>query len=140
MCPGTYEIGYGNGGPAAQWDQRLASPVWGLPPPSFISDLRIRAGSTSLNGRQRSDALTALSFVNTKAAVLSMIELTKSRLKDVAEKATYWVSFRQSNDWFSLVDWSKTGIDTEHERQVSSIKLRKNKLLDEVLPFDEKKS
>src|SRR5258706_3659980 len=140
MYPEIKKIGNGDRVPADQWDQRLASLVWRLHPPSSISDLRIRAGSTSLNERQRSDALTALSFVNTKAAVLSMIELTKSRLKDVAEKATYWISFRQSNDWFSLVDWSKTGIDTEHERQVASMKVRKSKILDEVLPFDEKKS
>jgi putative membrane-bound dehydrogenase-like protein len=125
--------------PADQWDQRLASLVWRLHPPSLTNDLKIRASSSSLNEQQRSEALTALSFVNTKAAALSMIELTKSPLKDVAEKATYWVSFRQSNDWFSLLDWSQTGIDTKHERQVASMKVKKNKILEELLPFDEKK-
>jgi putative heme-binding domain-containing protein len=68
-----------------------------------------------------------------------MIELTKSPLKDVVEKAMYWVSFRQSNDWFGLLDWSKTGIDTKHERQVASMKVTKNKIQDELFPFAQKK-
>src|SRR5258706_4535588 len=128
IVPEIRKIYKGDSLRADQWDKRLASLVGRLHPSSSISDLKIRASSASLTERERSEALTALSFVNTRPAARSMIELTRSPLKDVAEKARYWVSFRQSNDWFSLLDWSKTGIDTEHERKLASMKVKKSKV------------
>jgi hypothetical protein len=36
-----------------------------------------------------------------------MLVLSKSNLPDVKEQASYWLSFRQGNDWYSLLDWKK---------------------------------
>jgi hypothetical protein len=77
--------------------------------------------------------------VNTREAVLAMIELSRSTFPDVAEQATYWVAFRQGNDWFALLDWSKTGIDAERQRTVEAMKVKRSKVLDARLPFNEKK-
>jgi hypothetical protein len=104
-----------------------------------LNNLKIRAGDARVSEQERSKALTALSFINTKEAVLAMIELSKSSLQDVKEQASYWVAFRQSNDWFALFDWNKSGIDTEHQRQLASMKVKMGKIMDEHLPFDEKK-
>ncbi|MBK5279111.1 MAG: HEAT repeat domain-containing protein [Bacteroidia bacterium] len=122
-----------------RWNKTLSSMVFDLHPSLSVSDLKIRATSSLLNDKERSEALTALAFINTRSSAQTMIDLTKSPFKDVAERATYWVSFRQSNDWFSLVDWKKTGIDTQHERQVAAMLVKKSRIDDEQLPFDEKK-
>jgi putative heme-binding domain-containing protein len=68
-----------------------------------------------------------------------MRKLTRSSRPEVAEQAIYWLAFRQSNDWFSLLDWSKTGIDTEQARKVAAMKVRMGKILDEHMPFNEQK-
>ena len=125
--------------PADQWDEPLASLVWSIHPASAVTALKIRASSDRLAANERTSALTALAFIQTPQAVRAMVDLSKSNIQGIAEQATYWLSFRQGNDWYTLIDWSKTGIDTEHQRIVAAMKVRMVKILDERLPFDEKK-
>ena len=122
-----------------RWNEKLVSLVWRLHPPAAIKDLKARASAASLSDGERSKALTAMAFINTPSAVQAMISLSKSENKSIAEQATYWLTFRQSNDWFTLLDWSKTGIDAEHERKVTAMKVKRSRILDEHMPFDEKK-
>lgn len=124
---------------ADQWDKAVAAFAWRLHPASIVKNLKQRANATGVTEADRSNAITALAFVNTRGAALAMIDLSKSDLQDVAEQATYWVAFRQGNDWFTLLDWSKTGIDTERQRMVEAMKVKRNKILDTRLPFNEKK-
>jgi putative membrane-bound dehydrogenase-like protein len=129
----------GNGKPADQWSGKLSSVVWRLHPSSALPDLKTRALSTSLSDKDRSSAITAIAFINTKEAARSMLTLSRNENKTLSEQATYWLSFRQSNSWFNLLDWNKTGIDTRRERMIASMKVKKLKILDAELPFDEKK-
>ncbi|MDH4297434.1 MAG: c-type cytochrome [Cyclobacteriaceae bacterium] len=124
---------------ADQWDEKLASLVWSLHPSTAVESLKIRATSNRINAEEHEKALTALAFIQTPQAALAMISLSKSALPDVADKSTYWLSFRQSNDWYSLVNWNETGIDTEHQRLIAAMKVKMGKILDEHLPFNEKK-
>ena len=125
--------------PPHEWNDAFASFTWRLHPPSSVNDLKSRAGDERVSVQERSRAMTAISFINSRDAVRAMIELSNSSIQDVKEQASYWVSFRQSNDWYALYDWNKSGIDTEHQRQLSSMKVKMAKILDEHLPFDEKK-
>ncbi len=122
-----------------QWDKKLVNLVWSLHPSASVLDLKIRAESGLLNEQDHSDALTALAFINSRLSARTMVDLTRSPLKDVSEKATYWASFRQSNDWFSILDWKKSGIDTEHEQRVAAMKVKQSRVMDQLLPFDERK-
>jgi putative membrane-bound dehydrogenase-like protein len=122
-----------------EWNNAFASFTWRLHPVSSLNDLKTRAADTRVSEQERSKALTAIAFINTKEAVLAMIGLSKSSLQDVKEQASYWVAFRQSNNWFALYDWKNSGIDTEHQRQLAAMKVKMGKILDEHLPFDEKK-
>jgi putative membrane-bound dehydrogenase-like protein len=122
-----------------EWNEAFASFTWRLHPASSSYDLKIRAADTRVSEQERSKAMTALSFINTREAVAAMIELSKSSLQDVKEQALYWVAFRQSNNWFALYDWKNSSIDIEHQRQLASMKVKMGKILDERLPFDEKK-
>lgn len=122
-----------------KWKDEVNVLAWRLHPPSSVKAFVERASSTALSEKERSDALTALAFINTKEAALAMSGLAKSKMSDVSEQATYWLAFRQSNDWFALLDWSKTGIDVEHERNVARMKVRMGKILDEHMSADEQK-
>lgn len=128
-----------SGVPADRWDESLASFVWRLHPPEAVGALKTRASAAALTDQQRSDALTALAFIHTPNAVRAMVDLSKDENKFVADQATYWLTFRQGNEWFALWDWRKTGIDLEHERRLSSLKVRRNVILDAQMPMHEKR-
>lgn len=122
-----------------QWDDRLASIVWRLHPPEAVNDLRIRASASSVPEQERSEALTALAFIRTPEAVKAMVSLSKDKNEMVAGQARYWLTFRQGNDWFALWDWRKTGIDLEHERKVSAMKVKRNRIMNAEMPLDERR-
>lgn len=127
-----------SGSPADRWDPRLAALAWRLHPPEAVDDLKQRASSTRLSGKERSQAITALAFINTPSAVKAMIALSNHKDKMVTEEATYWVTFRQGNEWYALWDWKKTDIDLEYQRRLAAMKVKRGRLLDTRMPANEK--
>jgi len=121
-----------------KWNDVTAALAFELHPDFLVKDLQNRAASAT-SEPARTQALTALAAINTTDAVHAMLDLARSSLKDVSEKATYWAAFRQGNEWFSLIDWDKTGIDTRHARKLAEMQVKISKVLDQRLPFDEKK-
>ncbi|HLL42114.1 MAG TPA: PVC-type heme-binding CxxCH protein, partial [Segetibacter sp.] len=125
--------------PATEWNQQMTSLAWRLHPPEAVNDLAMRAKDPSLFAKDRQAALTALSFINTKAAARSVVALSKAEIPEVAEQAAYWLSFRQSNDWYTLLDWSKLSLNTEYERKLAQMKVKKQIVLDEQQSINERK-
>jgi putative heme-binding domain-containing protein len=123
---------------AEQWDARIASLAWRLHPAQAVRDLKTRAASPSLPADERSKALTALGFVDTRAAVEAMISLSHDKDKTVSEQATYWLAFRQGNDWSALWDWQKSGIDVARDRTVAAMRVKRNRITDPRMPLNEK--
>lgn len=119
------------------WTEVMSSLAFELHPDLAVNDLTKRAGSAKLSMKQKDQALTALAFINTPQAVRAMIELSNFKNDSIAERARYWVAFRQSNSWNQLIDWSQVKIDTEQERITSEMKVKLNKILDNELSFDE---
>jgi putative membrane-bound dehydrogenase-like protein len=126
--------------PADKWDPKLASLVWRLHPAEAVNDLKWRASASALGDDARSKAVTALAFINNKEAVAAMIALSKQGDKSVSEQATYWLTFRQGNDWYALWDWSKTGIDLEKERDIALMKVKRNTMMNAQMPPYEKRT
>lgn len=122
-----------------KWSDTVSTLAWRLHPTGLVKAFVNRATTKSLPMEQRSASLTALAFINTREAAEAMSKLTKDKEKTIAEQALYWLSFRQSNDWFSLLDWSKTGIDTDHARKVAAMKVRMSKIMDDDMSADEKR-
>jgi len=124
-----------------EWSAQLASIMWRLHPSAAVPDFEARATSSKLSSKERVASVTALAFTGRKESVLSMITLAKSKDSVIAEQATYWLAFRQSNDWFDLIDWNKVGvgIDLEHARTLSVMKVKRGIILDERQSFNEKK-
>lgn len=81
------------------WDARFAGLTWRLHPQQAIPFLKQRAGSMELSVEQRRRALTALGFIKSQEAADAMQELMSSNLEDVSKQATWWLRYRQSNDW-----------------------------------------
>jgi putative heme-binding domain-containing protein len=68
-----------------------------------------------------------------------MVSLSQSKQQDVLEKASYWLAFRQSNDWFNLLDWSKISLNTAYERKLAEMKVKKSIVLDDHQSIYERK-
>lgn len=122
-----------------KWSMKLSNIVWRLHPVLSVNDLKSRANVLNLPFNERKKALTALAFIKHKTAAEAMLELSKSNQKDIAEQAKYWLSFRQSNDWFDLLDWSKTGLNLAAEKRLAEMKAGRERLLNEYVAFGDRK-
>ncbi len=121
------------------WDSKLSTLVWRLHPSIAVEDLKSRTLSVRLNNEEKEQALTALAFINTAASANAMLSVSKSSDKNSSEKATYWLAFRQSNDWFKLLDWNNTGLDPARERNIALMKVKESKMLEAHQSYDERK-
>jgi putative membrane-bound dehydrogenase-like protein len=130
---------FGEGKRSVQWNKQMTGLAWRLHPVEAVAGLTERAGDTTLSAADRRAALTALAFVNHRSAAQSMLALSKTKLPDVAELANYWLSFRQSNDWFGLLQWDKLGLNTAYERKLAQMKVKKQIVLDEKQSLNERK-
>jgi putative heme-binding domain-containing protein len=91
-----------------------SSILWELHPNASINLIKKRAQSPSLTVHQRKEAITTIAFMSTPEAAITMLDLTKSKLADVALQADYCVSFRKTNTWENLIAWKQ-----EEEQQLS---------------------
>lgn len=129
----------GEGKNATRWNPQMAALAWRLHPPEAVAALAQRAGDQQLPAQDRQAALTALAFVNTKSAAQAMAALTKANMQDVSEAASYWLAFRQGNDWFDLLDWNTIDLNTAYQRKLSAMKVKKQIITDEHQPLNERK-
>ena len=91
-----------------------SSILWELHPNASIKWIKKRAQSPSLTAGQRKEAMTTIAFMNSPEAAHAMLDLTKSKLADVAQQADYWVNFRKTNTWENVIAWK-----VEEEQQLS---------------------
>jgi putative membrane-bound dehydrogenase-like protein len=123
---------------STQWKKVMADFTWRLHPVNAVNDILQRATDSLQSTDERKRMITALAFINDKTAATAMLEATKSKLPDVKEQALYWLSFRQSNDWYSLLDWSKINLNTAYERKLSQMKVKRQIILDERQSLNER--
>jgi putative membrane-bound dehydrogenase-like protein len=124
---------------STQWNKSMADFAWRLHPVNAVHDIAQRAVDSSLPADERNRMITALAFINNKMSAGAMLASAESNIPDVKEQAVYWLSFRQSNDWFSLLDWSKINLNTAYERKLSEMKVKKQIILDERQSKDERR-
>lgn len=125
--------------PSSKWNAFAANFAWRLHPVTAIRSISERVSDSTLPIVERKKMLTALSYINHKDAISAMIGFTKNNDKNIAEDAAYWAGFRQSNNWASLYDWSKSGINVVYERKLAEMKVKMQKMLDAGLATDERK-
>jgi putative membrane-bound dehydrogenase-like protein len=122
-----------------KWSEKLFNLVWRMHPIASVGDLKTKINAPTTVAYDRRKAITALSFIKHKTAAETMMELSKSKQTDVAEQAKYWLSYRQGNDWFDLLDWSKSGLDLEKEKKMAEMKAMREKILNEYVAFWDRK-
>lgn len=115
-----------------QWDQKTANLIWELHPESAIDVLEKRATAASLTADARKQAITALGFIKSPVAAKVMVNLSKSVDSTVAKQATYWVNFRRSNDWATLLNWDEVMPPKLSPSEQRMLSLRQ-KLMDEYV-------
>jgi putative membrane-bound dehydrogenase-like protein len=91
----------------ANWSPQRANLTWRLHPAEAIDELKIRAEAVKVPPAERRKALTAIGFIKEKKAAETMMVLSKSTLPDVASQASWWLNFRQTNDWADLLNWEE---------------------------------
>ncbi len=116
---------------AEGWHPALARLAWRLHPVEAVPLLLQWAQSARLPAAERQRAITGLAYVNDKRAAEAMLVLSKSQVPETTEQAHYWLAFRQSNDWATLIAWEKTGIDLAREKKLAAAKAQRQKVLDE---------
>ena len=114
------------------WDQKTANLIWELHPASAIELLERRAGASSLTADSRRQAITALGFIKSPLAAKAMVSLSKIADTTVARQASYWVNFRRSNDWATLLNWDELMPARLSENEQKMLSLRQ-KLMDEYV-------
>ena len=124
---------------SAHWKKQMADFAWRLHPVNAVNDIAQRASDPSLPADERKRMITALAFINEKIAADAMPNITESDMPDVKEQAVYWLSFRQTNDWYSLLNWSKIKLNTAYERKLAAMKVKRQIILDERQSKDERR-
>ncbi len=122
------------------WSNEMKDFAWRLHPVSALNDLSMIVGDSSLDNRERMKMMTAIAFINDSAAVKEMIHFANTGKNQTGEMASYWLSFRQTNDWNALADWSKLNLNTDYERKVAQMKVKLEILKDERQSSYERKS
>ena len=113
-----------------KWSKPMADFAWRLHPISAVKEIAQRAVDSASSKEERMRMITALAFINDKTAANAMLNLTASSLADVKEQSLYWLSFRQSNDWYKLLDWSKINVNTTYQRKLATMKVKLQMLFD----------
>lgn len=119
------------------WSPNVAQILWTLHPFSAASDFELRARRAP-NVQDRLEAITALAFIPQTSAARAMLRLAQDSTDVVREQALYWASFRRSNDWYALLDWSKTPLDAEYQNTLAAMKVKMNMALNAELSEHER--
>lgn len=123
---------------ALNWSPNIARVLWNLHPSNAVRDFELRASKAS-RLQDRLDALTALAFIPEATAASAMLRLTQDTSETVREQALYWASFRRGNDWYAMLDWSKTPIDAEYQNTLAAMKVKLNMALNAELSAYERR-
>jgi len=125
---------------SGEWSKEMEVLTWRIPSENSVSDLIRRLENDQLEEKKQNYLLTSLAFIAEKNAAEAMFSLTKNSDSRLAEKAMYWISFRQSNEWQAFLDWDKIGVDPIKIKQLTAMKAKKGFLLEEKMAINERKN
>jgi putative membrane-bound dehydrogenase-like protein len=122
-----------------RWDERLAALTWRLHPVEAIDALAERAASSRLTRASRRQALVALGFIDDPRSARAMARLTHSTLPDVATQATWWMTYRTTNDWrdYAVDGWTPVASDARPVDLDETLR-RRSLVLDAAAPIDQR--
>ncbi|MFT4860101.1 MAG: putative membrane-bound dehydrogenase-like protein [Algoriphagus sp.] len=122
------------------WSKEMEVLTWRIPSENSVPDLLKRLENDQLEEKKQNYLLTSLAFIPDKSAAEAMFALTKNTNPQLSEKAMFWVSFRQGNDWQAFLDWDKIGVDPAKIKQLAAMKVKKVFLLEEKMALNDRKN
>ncbi len=125
---------------SGEWSEEMEVLAWRIPSENSVSDLLERLENEQLEEKKQNYLLTSLAFIPEKNAAEAMFALTKNINLQLSEKAMYWISFRQGNDWQAFLDWDKIGVDPAKIKQLSAMKVKKGFLIEEKMALNDRKN
>lgn len=87
------------GGDPLAWSAAYAGLVWRLTPAAAVPDFFARAGAEKLSERDRLAAVTALGFIPTREAAVSLLELAQHGKGRVQQQAFWWLLNYKDSRW-----------------------------------------
>ncbi len=87
------------GGEADKWTEAFAGIAWRLAAPKAVPAFKARALSSKLTGAERKRMMTAIAFVPTKEAALTMADLALDAAFPFKSDAMWWLFNRKDNEW-----------------------------------------
>jgi putative membrane-bound dehydrogenase-like protein len=127
------------GSSPSQWNEAYANLLWRLHPKAAVPVLKSWAEDSRLSVAERKKMVTALGFINDSSAVKTMLSLSSNTTKEIKEQAKYWLAFRKENDWATLIDWGKVGLDWAAEKRKAEMKASRELILNEYININDRK-
>jgi putative membrane-bound dehydrogenase-like protein len=122
---------------ATRWNERFSGLAWRLHPNAAIDAFKARAASPRVAPGARRQAVVALGFINDPRAAQAMADLTRSPLRDVAAQASWWMTYRKTNDWRGYaVDGWVVDVPDVKAAPLDEILSRRALVLDAAAPID----
>jgi len=121
------------------WFQKHFDLAFALHPSSAVDYFQQIATNTNEPFEKRKKSVTAIGFIKSKEAVTSMLKLGELNDPKIAELAKYWVSFRSTNDWYDLHDWTSLSNDLDQLKRLSKLQNQKEIVLNQNIAFGDRR-
>jgi putative heme-binding domain-containing protein len=90
-----------------EWSARFADIAWRLHPENALDDFKTRAMSEKIEAKERSRCLTAIAFMKSEKAALTMLELSKAAPQETRVMASWWLFHPEQSIWRTYAEIAK---------------------------------
>jgi putative heme-binding domain-containing protein len=91
----------------AELEARFADIAWRLHPESAVEDFQTRALSEKNEAKERNRCLTAIAFMKSEKAALTMLDLSKAAPQETRVMATWWLFHPEQSIWRTYAEIAK---------------------------------
>jgi putative heme-binding domain-containing protein len=111
-CTGKEEAVYAalrkeQGASPLEWSARFADIAWRLHPESALEDFQARALSEAIDVKERSRCLTAVAFMKSEKAALTMLALSRAAPPETRVMASWWLFNPEQSIWRTYEEIAK---------------------------------
>lgn len=111
-CSGKEEAVYTalrkeQGASPLEWSARFSDIAWRLHPESALEDFKVRALSEAIDVKERSRCLTAIAFMKSEKAALTMLALSRAAPPETRVMASWWLFHPEQSIWRTYEEIAK---------------------------------
>jgi hypothetical protein len=91
----------------AELEARFADIAWRLHPESAVEDFQTRALSEKVEAKERNRCLTAIAFMKSEKAALTMLDLSREAPQETRVMASWWLFHPEQSIWRTYAEIAK---------------------------------